>query len=172
MRRRAGSLAMGPSMLSFDVDAIDPAFAPGTGTPEIGGFSTADSRPGRSRPGRRRRGGGVAAFRPERDDRARRGNPHVRNRLRAGRCGQPRDTLAPPRSGSTQAGVPGFMAYGGLTPLYIVQTRKVVWLIFSGDHQVRRVYMEVPHLVCRDSSRQNAGTNPAWRAPPAHSAVG
>jgi hypothetical protein len=49
------------------------------------------------------------------------------------------------RSSCTHAGVPGFMAYGGPTPLYFVQTPKVVWLIFSGDHQVRRVYMDVPH---------------------------
>jgi len=27
-----------PTYLSFDVDALDPAFAPGTGTPEIGGL--------------------------------------------------------------------------------------------------------------------------------------
>jgi agmatinase len=26
--------------LSFDVDALDPAFAPGTGTPEIGGLTS------------------------------------------------------------------------------------------------------------------------------------
>jgi agmatinase len=26
--------------LSFDVDALDPAFAPGTGTPEVGGLAT------------------------------------------------------------------------------------------------------------------------------------
>lgn len=30
----------GPVYLSFDIDALDPAFAPGTGTPEIGGLST------------------------------------------------------------------------------------------------------------------------------------
>ncbi len=30
----------GPSYLSFDIDALDPAFAPGTGTPEIGGLAT------------------------------------------------------------------------------------------------------------------------------------
>lgn len=30
----------GPVYLSFDVDALDPAFAPGTGTPEIGGLTT------------------------------------------------------------------------------------------------------------------------------------
>jgi guanidinopropionase len=28
-----------PAYLSFDIDGIDPAFAPGTGTPEIGGFT-------------------------------------------------------------------------------------------------------------------------------------
>lgn len=30
----------GPTYLSFDVDSLDPAFAPGTGTPEIGGLTT------------------------------------------------------------------------------------------------------------------------------------
>jgi len=29
-----------PMYLSIDIDVLDPAFAPGTGTPEIGGFST------------------------------------------------------------------------------------------------------------------------------------
>lgn len=29
----------GPTYISFDVDAIDPAFTPGTGTPEIGGLT-------------------------------------------------------------------------------------------------------------------------------------
>ena len=32
-----------PVFVSFDIDFLDPAFAPGTGTPEIGGFSTADA---------------------------------------------------------------------------------------------------------------------------------
>jgi agmatinase len=32
-----------PAFLSFDVDFLDPAFAPGTGTPEIAGFSTAEA---------------------------------------------------------------------------------------------------------------------------------
>ncbi len=32
-----------PVFVSFDVDFLDPAFAPGTGTPEIGGFSTAEA---------------------------------------------------------------------------------------------------------------------------------
>ena len=30
----------GPTYVSFDVDSLDPAFAPGTGTPEIGGLTT------------------------------------------------------------------------------------------------------------------------------------
>lgn len=30
----------GPTYLSFDIDSLDPAYAPGTGTPEIGGPST------------------------------------------------------------------------------------------------------------------------------------
>ncbi|MNN28422.1 Guanidinobutyrase [compost metagenome] len=29
-----------PTYISFDVDVLDPAFAPGTGTPEIGGMTT------------------------------------------------------------------------------------------------------------------------------------
>ena len=32
----------GPVYVSFDVDALDPVYAPGTGTPEIGGLSTFD----------------------------------------------------------------------------------------------------------------------------------
>ncbi len=31
------------AFLTFDVDFLDPAYAPGTGTPEIGGFTTADA---------------------------------------------------------------------------------------------------------------------------------
>ena len=33
-----------PAYLSFDVDALDPAFAPGTGTPEVGGLATWQAR--------------------------------------------------------------------------------------------------------------------------------
>lgn len=40
-RRVAGD---GPTYISFDVDGIDPAFAPGTGTPEIGGFTTLEAQ--------------------------------------------------------------------------------------------------------------------------------
>ncbi len=33
----------GPAYLSFDVDCLDPAFAPGTGTPVVGGLSSAQA---------------------------------------------------------------------------------------------------------------------------------
>jgi len=31
----------GPLYLTFDIDFVDPTFAPGTGTPEVGGFNSA-----------------------------------------------------------------------------------------------------------------------------------
>jgi agmatinase len=34
----------GPVYLSFDIDVLDPAFAPGTGTPEIGGLTTREAQ--------------------------------------------------------------------------------------------------------------------------------
>ena len=40
VRERIGSR---PVFISFDVDVLDPAFAPGTGTPEVGGLSTAEA---------------------------------------------------------------------------------------------------------------------------------
>ena len=33
----------GPTYISFDVDSLDPVFAPGTGTPEVGGLSTREA---------------------------------------------------------------------------------------------------------------------------------
>lgn len=33
----------GPTYISFDVDGLDPVYAPGTGTPEIGGITTVDA---------------------------------------------------------------------------------------------------------------------------------
>src|SRR5262249_41969181 len=38
IRRRVGT---GPAFVSFDIDFFDPAFAPGTGTPEAGGPTSA-----------------------------------------------------------------------------------------------------------------------------------
>ena len=40
-RRIAGD---GPTYISFDVDGLDPVYAPGTGTPEIGGYSTREAQ--------------------------------------------------------------------------------------------------------------------------------
>ena len=40
VRERVGTR---PVFLSFDVDVLDPAFAPGTGTPEVGGLATAEA---------------------------------------------------------------------------------------------------------------------------------
>jgi agmatinase len=40
VRERVGER---PVFVSFDIDFLDPAFAPGTGTPEAGGFSTAEA---------------------------------------------------------------------------------------------------------------------------------
>jgi agmatinase len=37
VRERVGS---GPTFFTFDVDFVDPAYAPGTGTPEIGGVTS------------------------------------------------------------------------------------------------------------------------------------
>ncbi len=34
----------GPCYVTFDIDAVDPAFAPGTGTPEVGGLSSHESQ--------------------------------------------------------------------------------------------------------------------------------
>lgn len=34
----------GPTYVSFDVDGLDPVYAPGTGTPEIGGFTTFEAQ--------------------------------------------------------------------------------------------------------------------------------
>ena len=40
MRAVAGK---GPTYISFDIDSLDPAFAPGTGTPEVGGLSSREA---------------------------------------------------------------------------------------------------------------------------------
>jgi guanidinopropionase len=34
----------GPTYVSFDIDSLDPSFAPGTGTPEIGGLTTIEAQ--------------------------------------------------------------------------------------------------------------------------------
>ena len=37
--RRLERLRGGPVYVSFDIDAVDPAYAPATGTPEVGGLT-------------------------------------------------------------------------------------------------------------------------------------
>ncbi|MEO1583088.1 MAG: agmatinase [Planctomycetota bacterium] len=39
----ASDLAGAPCYVSFDIDCIDPAYAPGTGTPSVGGMTSADA---------------------------------------------------------------------------------------------------------------------------------
>ena len=34
----------GPGYMTFDIDAVDPAFAPGTGTPEVGGLTSHEAQ--------------------------------------------------------------------------------------------------------------------------------
>jgi agmatinase len=43
VRERMGTVRGGPLYLSFDVDGVDPAFAPGTGTPEVGGLTSREA---------------------------------------------------------------------------------------------------------------------------------
>ena len=57
-----------------------------------------------------------------------------------------------PHSSCAAAGVPAFHLYG-FQPTYFIQTPKVVVIIFSGDKQVRHVYLDVPH---------SANPKPSW----------
>ncbi|HRE22027.1 MAG TPA: agmatinase [Rhabdaerophilum sp.] len=43
IRRMREVVGDGPTYLSFDIDSLDPAFAPGTGTPEVGGLSSREA---------------------------------------------------------------------------------------------------------------------------------
>ena len=58
-----------------------------------------------------------------------------------------------PSSSCVPAGVPFFMGYGGPNPIVFLQTPKEVWIIFTSDQQVRRIYMDVPH---------SANPKPSW----------
>ena len=42
VERAAARVGAGPVFLSVDIDVLDPAFAPGTGTPEPGGMTSVD----------------------------------------------------------------------------------------------------------------------------------
>ena len=50
-----------------------------------------------------------------------------------------------PRSSCWPAGVPTFMTYSRFQPIYFLQTPNKIAMIFSGDMQVRHVYLNVPH---------------------------
>ena len=41
---RVRAIVSGPVYITFDIDSVDPAFAPGTGTPEIGGLTSHDAQ--------------------------------------------------------------------------------------------------------------------------------
>ena len=80
----------GPTYISFDVDGLDPVYAPGTGTPEIGGLTTIEGQAlirgfARPEPGWRRCRRGRSSIRPERKYRAGRGNNDVRDPVCPGR---------------------------------------------------------------------------------------
>jgi hypothetical protein len=56
-----------------------------------------------------------------------------------------------PASSCKPAGVPAFMLAGG--PYYFVQSPKEVVIVTQGDHQVRRIALDVPH---------SANPKPSW----------
>jgi hypothetical protein len=58
-----------------------------------------------------------------------------------------------PRSSCMPAGVPGFLMFPVAEPILFIQTPKQVTMIFAGDTQVRRVYLDVPH---------SASPKPSW----------
>ena len=72
VRRLLARVGDAPVYVSVDIDVLDPAHAPGTGTPEAGGLTSRELlalvrglRPARRRG--RRRGGGLPRLRPRRD---------------------------------------------------------------------------------------------------------
>src|ERR1700686_3091229 len=48
------------------------------------------------------------------------------------------------RSSCMPAGVPDFMAFI-VEPVYFIQSPKEVLMVYAGNQEVRRVYMDVPH---------------------------
>jgi hypothetical protein len=57
-----------------------------------------------------------------------------------------------PRSSCMPAGVPAFMLFI-VEPIFFVQSKTEVLMIYSGDQQVRHVYLDVPH---------SANPKPSW----------
>ena len=58
-----------------------------------------------------------------------------------------------PRSSCMPAGIPAFLMFPVVEPIYFIQTPKEVTMIFEGDAQIRRVYLDVPH---------SANLKPSW----------
>jgi len=60
--------------------------------------------------------------------------------------------VAIPKERCWPVGVPAFLLLPA-TPVYFLETPKEVWMIWMQNHQVRRVYLDVPH---------SAKVNPSW----------
>jgi hypothetical protein len=58
-----------------------------------------------------------------------------------------------PRSSCMPAGIPLFLMFPVAEPIYFIQTPKQVTMVFVGDSQVRRIYLDVPH---------SANPKPSW----------
>jgi hypothetical protein len=58
-----------------------------------------------------------------------------------------------PRSSCMPAGVPAFMLFPVVEPVFFVQSPKLVLMIFAGDAQIRHIYLDVPH---------SAHPKPSW----------
>jgi hypothetical protein len=57
------------------------------------------------------------------------------------------------RQSCKPAGIPAFMLFPVVEPMYFIQTPKQVTMVFSGDAQTRRIYLDVPH---------SANPKPSW----------
>jgi hypothetical protein len=57
-----------------------------------------------------------------------------------------------PQQSCWPRGVPGFLLYG-VQPVFIVQGAKDVLMTWQGDHQIRHIYLNVPHA---------ANVKPSW----------
>jgi hypothetical protein len=58
-----------------------------------------------------------------------------------------------PRSSCMPAGVPAFILFPVVEPIFFVQSPKEVLMIFAGDAQIRRIHLDVPH---------SAHPKPSW----------
>ena len=183
--RRPRSPATGPTFLSVDVDVLDPAFAPGTGTPEPGGMTSTDllracrELAARVRARRRRRGRGDPdrrrlrrhhgpGRRPHRARDRRPGSPSARRPRRGRRSprrargrGSPRPSSAPRACGADVVDAQHVRAVGvgdhvgGDRPAEPLVHRRPVSLPM-------KLLRELPNTIGRPSSR----SSPSRRSAP------